>query len=124
VIFGIGIDLVEIERVRKLLEKPNLTRLFSKEEISYAESKGSPATSLAGCFAAKEAVLKALGTGFFCMGWRDVEVVHNEKGQPLVILSGQAEVFAAENKLTKIHLSISHDQTKATAMAVAEKAGD
>jgi holo-[acyl-carrier protein] synthase len=120
-IFGIGVDTVEIERIKKILGKPNLSKLFSEKEIFYAENKGDSAASMAGCFAAKEAVVKALGTGFNGIAWRDIEVYHNENGQPLVILSGKAKLFADKNQIIKIHLSISHDRTKAVAMAVAEK---
>lgn len=120
-IFGIGVDTVEIERIKKILGKPNLSKLFSEKEIFYAENKGDSAASMAGCFAAKEAVVKALGTGFNGIAWRDIEVDHNENGQPLVILSGKAKLFADKNQIVKIHLSISHDRTKAVAMAVAEK---
>ena len=123
-IFGIGIDTVEIERIKKLLSKPNLTRLFSQEEIAYAESKGLPEASLAAAFAAKEAVLKAFGTGFDGMGMRDVEVYHEESGRPQIKLHGQAAVFAEKNKICGLHLSLSHDRTKAVAMVLAEKAGE
>lgn len=123
-IFGIGIDTVEIERIKKLLLKPNLTRLFSQEEIAYAESKGLPEASLAAAFAAKEAVLKAFGTGFDGMGMRDVEVYHEESGRPQIKLHGQAAAFAEKNEICPIHLSLSHDRTKAVAMVLAEKAGE
>ena len=123
-IFGIGIDTIEIERIKKLLSKPNLTRLFSQKEIDYAKSKGSPEASLAGAFAAKEAVLKAFGTGFSGVGYRDVEVYHEENGAPKIKLYGQALVFAEKNQICQIHLSISHDRTKAVAMVLAEKTGD
>ena len=123
-IFGIGIDTVEIERIKKLLSKPNLTRLFSQEEIAYAESKGLPEASLAAAFAAKEAVLKAFGTGFDGMGMRDVEVYHEESGRPQIKLHGQAAAFAEKNKICGLHLSLSHDRTKAVAMVLAEKAGE
>ena len=123
-IFGIGVDIIEIERVAKLLTKPNLSKLFSETELEYAEQKANKAESLAGCFAAKEAVLKAFGTGFPQMGWRDVEVMHRDNGQPMVNLYGQAAGFAEKNEITAIHLSISHDKTQVVAMVVAEKAGD
>lgn len=123
-IFGIGVDIIEIERVAKLLEKPNITRLFSENELEYANTEGSGEATMAGCFAAKEAVLKAFGSGFSGMGWRDVEVCHGAGGKPQVKLYGRAAAFAEENKICRIHLSISHDRTQAVAMAVAEKAGD
>lgn len=123
-IFGIGVDIIEIARVEKLLAKPNIGKLFSDSELQYAEGQGNAAPSLAGCFAAKEAVLKAFGTGFAGMGLRDVEVRRREGGQPFVELHGAAADFAAENKITAVHLSISHDKTRAVAMAVAEMAGD
>lgn len=123
-IFGIGVDIIEIGRVEKLLTKPNIGKLFSEEELKYAFAQANAAPSLAGCFAAKEAVLKAFGSGFAGMGLRDVEVRHLEGGQPVAELHGRAADFAAEKKIAAIHLSVSHDRTQAMAMAVAEKAGD
>lgn len=123
-IFGIGVDIIEIERIAKLITKPNLARIFSAVELEYAESKVNKAETLAGCFAAKEAVLKAFGTGFYKIGWCDVEIIHGKSGSPMVNLLGKAACFAEENRITAIHLSVSHDNTQAVAMAVAEKAGD
>ena len=123
-IFGIGVDIIEIARVEKLLAKPNINKLFSDGELQYAEEQGNAAPSLAGCFAAKEAVLKAFGSGFAGMGLRDVEVCHRKGGQPFAELHGAAAAFAAENIIAAIHLSISHDKTQAVAMAVVEIAGD
>ena len=123
-IFGIGVDIIEIARVEKLSARPNIEKLFSPGELEYAATRGSEAASLAGCFAAKEAVLKAFGSGFAGMGLRDVEVHHSASGQPQVKLHGKAAEFAAANQITAVHLSISHDKTQAVAMAAAEKAGD
>lgn len=121
-IFGIGVDSVEIERLRSFVKKSNLNRLFSEEEIARAEEKADAAVVLAGCFAAKEAVFKALGTGFSGVGWRDLEVRHLPGGRPYAVLSGRAAAFARAQGIENIHLSISHDRDKAIAMAIAEKA--
>ncbi len=121
-IFGIGVDSVEIERLRSFWGKPNLHRLFSEKEIARAGQKPDPAVALAGCFAAKEAVFKALGTGFSGVDWRDLEVCHLPNGRPRALLKGRAAAFARDRGIGKIHLSISHDRDKAIAMAIAEKA--
>ena len=95
-IAGLGVDIVEIDRMRRALERrPQLKhRLFSRDEQTYCEERGRPEVHYALRFAAKEAVLKALGTGFSGMRFTDVEVVREPSGKPVPRLSGRAAEFA------------------------------
>jgi len=119
-VVGLGVDIVEIERMRlALARRPRMIgRLFSDEERLYCEQKARPEVHYALRFAAKEAVVKALGTGFSGMRWRDIEVTRDEKGRPFPILRGGAEARAAELGITEIHLSLSFTHTTAVASAV------
>ncbi|HSK46636.1 MAG TPA: holo-ACP synthase [Coriobacteriia bacterium] len=120
-ITGLGVDIVEIERMREALERrPRLKeRLFSAEEQRYCEKRSKPEVHYALRFAAKEAVLKALGTGFSGMRFTDVEVVRESSGRPVPHLSGRAAERAAELGVVEMHLSLSFTHTTAVASAVA-----
>ncbi len=120
-ITGLGVDIVEIERMRDALERrPRMKeRLFSEEERAYCEKRNKPEIHYAMRFAAKEAVLKALGTGFSGMRFRDVEVVRDERGRPVPRLSGRAEEVAREAGVVEMHLSLSFTHATAVASAVA-----
>jgi holo-[acyl-carrier protein] synthase len=120
-IVGLGVDIVEIERMRLALERhPNMARrLFSEEERLYCERKARPEVHYALRFAAKEAVVKALGTGFVGLRFRDIEVAHDAKGRPIPVLTGAAEARATELGITEMHLSLSFTHTTAVASAVA-----
>lgn len=108
----VGIDIVEVKRVEKLIEKEeNAKKLFFSEELSYAFSNRSPAIHLAGCFCAKESVVKALGGGFI----RDVKVLHYENGKPFVEIFGKTKELLGERK---IEISISHTDNLATAICM------
>jgi holo-[acyl-carrier protein] synthase len=115
VIVGIGVDIADISRVEKALRRtPALaTRLFAKGE------QEQPVSSLATCFAAKEAVAKALG-GPDGLLWTDVEVVHDCRGRPLLEVSGSVAEAAARLGVRSWHLSLSHDGGLCVAMVVAE----
>ena len=118
-----GCDLIEIERIAKALQRENFcTRIYTAAELSYAESKKNQckAASLAAVFAAKEAVAKALGVGLGQIGWREIEVRHDELGKPFVALSGRARVLAEERGVKNIHLSLSHSREYALAMVILE----
>jgi len=121
VVVGLGVDIVEIERMRSALERhPNMPeRLFSADERLYCEQKARPEVHYALRFAAKEAVVKALGTGFSGIRFRDIEVSRDAKGRPVPVLSGAAEARAAELGVTEVHLSLSFTHTTAVASAVA-----
>jgi holo-[acyl-carrier protein] synthase len=115
VIVGIGIDVAEISRVEEALRRtPALAaRLFAKGE------QGASAAALTGCFAAKEAVAKALG-GPRGLRWTDVEVVHDSSGRPLLEVSGTVAAAAARLGVQNWHLSLSHDAGLCVALVLAE----
>lgn len=119
---GLGVDIVEIERMEKILTRsPQFPfRVFSEEERAYCESHHRPAVHYATHFAAKEAVLKALGTGFSQgVACTDVEVSHDENGKPFVMLHGRAKEIADERGITEIPLSLSRTRDTAVANAIA-----
>ena len=120
-VLGLGVDIVEIDRMKLALERtPRIKeRIFSEDERWYCEHKARPWVHYAMRFAAKEAVLKALGTGFSGMRFRDVEVVREEKGRPVPRLSGRAAERAAELGVVEMHLSLSFTHSTAVASAVA-----
>lgn len=120
-ITGLGVDIVEIERMRRALERrPAMReRIFSEAERAYCDARNKPEIHYAMRFAAKEAVLKALGTGFAGMRFTDVEVERDERGRPVPRLSGRAAEVAAERGIVEMHLSLSFTHTTAVASAVA-----
>ena len=121
----IGIDIVDVARFRALLaRRPRIAeRLFTPQERAYAESRADAAERLAVRFAAKEAVMKALGAGFGDVAFRDMEVVRAPGGKPGVRLHGRAAVRAQRAGVTGWHLSLSHTATSAVAVAVAVAGG-
>ncbi|MFW6107602.1 MAG: holo-ACP synthase [bacterium] len=123
-IVGTGIDIVEVARIEGVLERHGdrfLRRVYTEREIEYANSGGAPAEHLAGRFAVKEAVFKALGTGWAGrIHWRDVEIRSRPTGEPEVRLSGGARRRADEEGIRRIHVSISHTGAHAVAHAIAE----
>jgi holo-[acyl-carrier protein] synthase len=114
-ITGIGIDIIEISRFERKDTPAFLKRCYTENEILYME--GSGAQTAAGLFAAKEAVVKALGTGFRGFWPRDVEICHDEAGKPYVKLHGKAEQIALEFNAGHIMVSITHNKTTAAAVA-------
>lgn len=120
-IAGLGVDIVEIDRMRAALERhPRLReRCFSEEERAYCDARNRPEVHYALRFAAKEAVLKALGTGFAGMRFTDVEVVRDGSGRPEPALSGRAAEVAEAARVVELHLSLSYTHTTAVASAVA-----
>lgn len=120
-IAGLGVDIVEIDRMAAALERhPGMReRLFSDQERAYCEKRNKPEVHYALRFAAKEAVLKALGTGFAGMKFTDVEVVRDAGGRPAPRLSGRAAEVAEQIGVRELHLSLSYTHTTAVASAVA-----
>jgi len=120
-ILGVGIDLMEIVRMEEALSKEGfLDRFFSPEEKEYIVSRGKGAAeSAAGCFAAKEAALKAMGCGI-ALPLRQVAVLHRESGAPYYDLREQAAEKMKEMGGERIHLSITHSQNTAAAVAIVE----
>ena len=116
-----GVDIIEISRVRRVLERYGqrfLDRVFTPEEIEYCRGR---APNLAARFAAKEATMKALGTGVRGVGWKDIEVVRAESGAPGIKLSGRAERRAGRFGVQETALSISHSQEYAVAFVLIER---
>jgi|TARA_B110000881_G_C18603491_1_gene537449 holo-[acyl-carrier protein] synthase len=123
VIFGIGIDVVEVERVESSMAEFGdrfASRVFTEAERAYCDSQKRPAIHYAARFAAKEAVAKALGTGIGKdLSWLDMEIRRRESGEPEVFLSGDGAQFAKDNNLGQIKISLTHAQHYAAANAVA-----
>jgi holo-[acyl-carrier protein] synthase len=119
---GIGIDLVDIERFRRSLERtPSMrTRLFTVVELDYVAPKVDPIPSLAARFAAREAVMKALGVGLGAFGFHDVWVERAESGAPSLVVSAKAADLAAAAGVTTWHLSLTHSDHVAAAYVIAE----
>jgi len=118
-----GIDLVDFGRIEQMVERHGrrfLSRVFTPAEQAYAEANRNGMEKLAGRFAAKEAVLKLLGTGWRGkIAWTDIEVVNSESGQPQVRLTGQVKKIADELGIGHITVSITHTANFAIASAVA-----
>jgi len=122
-IFGIGTDIIEVERIRGFISKGEAfkSRVFTPDEIAYCDSHRDPAPFYAARFSAKEAFVKALGTGFTGgIGFNQIEIYHVELGKPEIRLSGKAKEAADENGITRIHVSISHVKDWANAVVVLE----
>jgi holo-[acyl-carrier protein] synthase len=120
-IVGLGTDLVEVARFRLALERRAALaeRLFSDDERAYAFRQKDPSKSLAARFGAKEAVMKAMGVGLWKFRFRDVEVVRAKSGAPSISLTGRAGEMATERGITTWHLSLTHTETTAMAVAIA-----
>jgi len=122
VIFGIGIDIIEVARIRKAharLGKRFLDGIFTEREQSFSLKHADPSERLAARWAAKEAFLKALGTGHSRgVRWRDVEIIDNEHSRPTVKVYGKPAALLGNRK---VHLSISHLADMATAIAIIEE---
>lgn len=118
---GTGVDIIEISRVKKAAKASNrfAARVFTDRERAYCEGKKGEWASLAARFAAKEAVLKVLGTGIGQIKWTDVEVVNGESGKPEICLHGAAGTAAAQLGVKSLALSISHCNDYAVAFVVA-----
>ena len=118
---GVGIDAVDVERFRHSLARtPGLAeRLFTAEERAYAAQRADPTERLAARFAAKEAVMKALGVGIGAFAFHDVEVVVTD-GAPSLVLGGAARALADGRGVRAWHLSLTHTAHLAEAVAIAE----
>ncbi len=115
-ILGIGTDIVEVERIRRIIERnPRFAqRVFTRSELEYCIPKSTRYLHLAARFAAKEAVAKSLGSSF---SWHEVEIINNTEGKPEVVLHRRAKK-AANGAI--IHVSLSHTKNYACAVAVLE----
>jgi holo-[acyl-carrier protein] synthase len=121
IIRGIGVDAVDIQRFRMSLARtPTMReRLFTAHELAYVQPKADPVPSLAARFAAREAVMKALGVGLGAFGFHDVWVERAPSGQPMLMVTGAALGLAEAAGVNSWHLSITHTDTLAIAYVVA-----
>jgi holo-[acyl-carrier protein] synthase len=122
---GIGIDLVENERIEKIINKWGqkfLQRVFSDGEIKYCGRHIQSSLNYGARFAAKEAFLKALGIGLGRgVKLREIEVIHDDQGKPDLTLHGEANLQIEQRQITRIHLSLTHTKNYATAIVILEK---
>ena len=117
-IFGIGTDIIEMERIQKAISRKRfLDMVYTEEEQKLIAGRVQKA---AGNFAVKEAVVKAFGTGFRGISPKEIEVLRDEVGKPFVQCYGNAELFRKEHGITKIHVSISNLKEYAQAFVVLE----
>jgi len=125
-ILGVGIDIIEVERIKSSYERFGerfLNRILHPNEIAYCLSHKEPGPFLAARFAAKEAISKAFGTGIGAqLGWHDMEVGRKESGEPFVILHGGGKKLIEERRGRVVLISLSHTQEHAAAAAVLESA--
>ncbi len=123
-IIGIGTDIIECLRIAQMIDRHGelfIRRVYTDHEIAYCSTKKAATQHYAGRWAAKEAVLKALGTGWVRgISWRDVEVRHKPGGAPTVALRGGAKEVLERCGITRMHISISHCRSHAVAYAIAE----
>jgi holo-[acyl-carrier protein] synthase len=122
-IIGIGTDIIECLRIAQMIERHGelfITRVYTDHEIEYCQCRKQATQHFAGRWAAKEAVLKALGTGWRRgISWRDVEIRNDASGKPTVALRGGARDMVEELEITEMLISISHCRSHATAYALA-----
>ena len=124
-IVGTGIDLCEVERIEQAIAAPHgarfCERVFTAGEIAYAESKANRAERYAARFAAKEAGMKALGTGWQNgLGWHDLEVLNLDSGRPTLRFHGKAAEIAAGLGVRNVSLSLTHTRRSAMALVILE----
>ncbi len=122
-IYGIGIDVVEVDRIEAAIERQGemfLARLFTRAEREYCERQARPAMHYAARFAAKEAVSKAFGTGIGGQaGWLDMEVLRIDSGAPKMLFHGNAAEFLVSEGISEVQISLTHARDYAAANAVA-----
>ena len=118
---GLGIDIIEISRVKRAITRNSrfIDKVFTPEEIKLFQERNYPYNTIAGFFAAKEATVKALGTGIRNLQWKDIEVKKDPEGKPFIKLYNNARDIAYSKNIKDIHLSISHSKEYAVAQAIA-----
>ncbi len=126
-VIGIGTDIIECVRIAQMIEKHGevfLTRVYTHDEIAYCSGRKAANQHYAGRWAAKEAVLKALGTGWaHGIQWTDVEVVNQQGGKPTIVLDGKAREISRQQRIREMMISISHCRNYAVAYATAISGG-
>ena len=125
-ILDIGIDIIEIDRIKNSLNKRGdfLKKLFTDKEIELFESKGYKAETIAGNFAAKEAVSKSLGLGIRGYNFKDIEILRDDLGKPIVNTYNNLEKICIDYNISQIKVSISHGKDYAVANAIAIIGGE
>ncbi|MDB4861669.1 holo-ACP synthase [Pirellulaceae bacterium] len=122
-VIGLGTDIIECLRIAKMIEKHGelfLNRVYTQSEIAYCSSRKGANQSYAGRWAVKEAVLKAMGTGWSRgIRWKDIEVVTDLTGKPSVAIHGVAKEICDELGISEVLISLSHCRSHATATAIA-----
>ena len=124
-IIGTGIDIVKNNRIEQLIKKYGarfLEKIYLDDEINYCNTKVNSTPSFAARFAAKEAVVKALGTGMRKKSWHDIEIINNKQGKPEVRLFDNTAHRAEELEVDNIFLSISHEKEYSVAQIILEGA--
>ena len=123
-IIGTGIDIVEVDRIRRAINSWNcrfLRRVYTSNEINYCRQKNDNCfPSFAGYFSAKEAWAKAIGAGIYGIRWKEIEIKKDDLGKPYIQLSGLAQEMANKKGVTNTHLSISHTRELVIAQVVLE----
>ena len=123
-IYGVGIDLIEVARVEKQIKAGTRfrDRIFTDKEIAYCENKKNKSQNYTARFAAKEAFFKAIGTGWSGgLTFQDVEILNLESGKPEIVLHGKAKRLTEEQNILNIQVSLSHLKDVAGAVVVLEK---
>jgi len=123
VIFGIGTDIIEVKRVEKMIARGRqyLETIFTEDEMDYCEAKARKFEHYAARYAAKEAVLKALGTGWRGgLAYSDIEIIHDESGKPRVFVRGEVRRFFDEHQIRQTSISLSHTREIALAVIILE----
>lgn len=126
-VVGIGVDIAAIHRIDEAIKRHGerfLRRVFTAGERAVCSKRRDAAPCFAARFAAKEAVMKALGCGWGPVGWGDIELVREATGRPSVRLHGNAARLAAQQRIDTIHISMSHERQHAVAYAIASRKTD
>ena len=123
-IFGIGTDIFEVDRMKKMVArgKPTLEAIFTLEEMNYCDARTRKTEHYAVRFAAKEAILKAMGTGWRGgLAFSEIEIINDELGKPQVFLHGEVRKFFEEHQIQRTLISLSHTKEIAIAFVILEK---
>lgn len=124
-IYGIGTDIVEVSRIEKILQRWGeqfVTKVYSHSEADYCKKCAFPAMHFAARFAAKESFLKSMGIGLgMGVSLKDVELINNQKGKPLLKIHGRAESMIHEAGVTAVHISVTHTKKYAHTVVILEK---
>lgn len=116
-----GVDIIQIYRIEKIISNKRdsfLSKIFTQNEIGYIKKKGNNPRTIAGLYASKEAVSKALGTGIGKVAWHDINITHDERGKPLVNIASRQDSLLMELGINTFDLSISHDGDYAIAFVI------